>query len=239
MKIIITTALVSLLVSFAVPVWANQSNNLDRNLINNHTMSGFFVSASAGLAQSKSVYNYSYSNVLYGYNINTSFPAQNQGAVHLGLGYQFGFGNIDTLKNFYTGMSVNYNNYGKVVDPLTSKVVKKGSKKGTILSTNYMQLNTINFEGFIGMHFASPVSAQIGLGVGNKLGNQQNFGWFGLFNAQIGYNLTKHLQLYLRYTHAVLVKDSVDLPALCFWVASSSESQIRINSEQIGLKYIF
>ena len=125
---------------------------------------GFFVSASGGLAQTSSYYESNWVSIIGNTSSDIKFPTQNGGAANFSLGCQWGFGQINSWKNIFTGLSANYYYFGRAIDPNESTY-----DKNTVLTTAHTNLYGITAEGFVGMYLSSPLSAQIGLGLGGVI----------------------------------------------------------------------
>ncbi|MCF6775856.1 hypothetical protein L3V83_04615 [Thiotrichales bacterium 19X7-9] len=209
----------------------NTSSSLKPTKSNQHIPSGFFVNASGGLAQSTSTYQEDVSSIFGNSNVDVTFPRQNQGAASFGLGYQWGFGKANSWKNIFFGTSLNYYYFGRAVDPTNSNV----STSGQILSTEYVTLSGIDAEGFVGMYLASPLSLQMGLGVGGGVGANQQ-GLLGVFNLKLAYDVTSNVQIYAQYIRADFT--TVGFAFLGF-INATDETNVAVNSEQVGIRYLF
>ncbi|MCF6765115.1 hypothetical protein L3V82_04975 [Thiotrichales bacterium 19S3-7] len=197
----------------------------------NTTPSGFFINASGGLAQSQSYYQEDVASVFGNSSVDVTFPRQSQGAASLGLGYQWGFGKSNSWKNVFLGTSLNYYYFGRAVDPINSNI----GTNGQILSTEYVTLSGIDAEGFVGMYLASPLSLQVGFGIGGGVGSNQQ-GLLGVFNVKLAYDVSSNVQLYAQYIRADFT--TVGFAFLGF-INASDETNVAVNSEQIGIRYLF
>lgn len=206
--------------------------NQDQMIDAHQSPSGFYVNASGGLAQTTATYQADTSGVFGDSNVNVKFPTQHQGAASLGAGYKWGFGKTNSFKNIFFGPSINYYYFGKSVDPINSNV---NDYTGQIISTEYTQLSGIDVEGFLGMYLSSPLSLQVGFGIGGGVGENQQ-GLLGVFNAKLAYDLSSHLRIYAQYIRADFT--AVGFAFLGFFNFTTN-TDVGVDSEQIGIEYLF
>lgn len=235
MKKIIASSILSTIFASGI---ALADQNINQTEIKDNTMSeyqspsGFYLNASGGLAQTTSEYQSSGNVGAVPYDVDVKFPTQNQGAASLGFGYKWGFGQTNTFKNIFFGPSLNYYYFGKAVDPINSDV---NDFTGQVESTEYTYLSGVDVEAFVGMYLASPFSIQVGLGVGGGVGGHQQ-GLLGVFNTKLAYDLSPNLRIYAEYISASF--SSFGFAPLGF-VNVVEDTNVSVNSEQIGIEYLF
>lgn len=203
--------------------------NIEGQPQNTHNVpSGFFMSAAGGAAQTQSYYEDSWMTIWGNTSESITFPTQNKGAASVSVGYQWGFGQSNTWKNIYTGVSLNYYYFGKAIDPNASNY-----SNGQVVKTEYTQLNGGTVEGFVGMYLSSPLSAEFGLGGGAAADGQ---GALGIFKFKLAYDITPGFSVFAQYISAGFTTFGF----VPFGFANAVvNSGISVDSEQVGIRYVF
>jgi hypothetical protein len=205
----------------------------------NDKESGIFISGAIGASQSQSyIVNSNSYSVGTGGSYNYDFDRQYSASGTINIGYKASFGDRNTWNAFYFGGSVDYYNFGKVIDPNSSQVSKNGNTGDiTVNSTEYLNLNALGGEIFIGKYLASPFSIEAGLGIGGNI-NGPSQGLMGVFRFRVGYDFFENFKVFVQYVGASFQKDTWN-PVFFFSDLEYNNNGITINNEQIGIEYTF
>ncbi len=205
----------------------------------NEKDSGIFISGAIGASQSQSyIVNSTSYNVGTGDNYNYDFNRQYSVSGIINVGYKASFGDKNTWNAFYFGGSFDYYNFGKVIDPNSSQVEKNAvTGNVTVTNTDYLNLNALGGEIFIGKYLASPFSIEAGLGMGGNI-NGPSQGLMGVFRFRVGYDFFDNFKVFVQYVGASFQKDTWN-PVFFFSNLEYNNNAITINNEQIGIEYTF
>jgi hypothetical protein len=185
----------------------------------NEEDSGVFINASIGAAQSESFLRD---------NGSFNFPSQSSFTGAAGAGYQFAFGKKDNWKEFYTGISINYYNFGQVIDPFTSSSV----------NTNSTTLSALGAEIFLRKYFNSPFSIEVGLGIGANVSGFDETVQMGTFKFRAGYDILENFTVFIEYLGAGFQNESWS-PVFFGSYLQFNSNGVSISTEQLGLQYTF
>jgi len=160
----------------------------------------FYVTAMVG--QSKNITSYT-DDVTEDGNISST----------IGFGYEYYYGKHSDWSNVFINASINYYYMGKAFNQET---------------TNIDYLNAIDGEISIGTYIQSPLSIEVGAGIGGSLASPQSDYSMGLLTFKIGYDISDNTKILAQYINAG------------FGQAAFIKSRaIKTQSAMVGIQYNF